>query len=106
SNTFETTNPFFSACLMSANGAQPLLVVSVDGLDNRYLRDRDQMGVKIPHIRRLIKEGQWSEGVIGVVPTITWPSHTTIITGVEPRVHGILSNRKPGGDYPWNVSEL
>jgi predicted AlkP superfamily pyrophosphatase or phosphodiesterase len=85
---------------------QQLLVVSIDGLDQRYLKNIDSMGLKIPNIRRLIREGQWSEGVVGVVPTITWPSHTTIITGVDPTVHGIQTNRMPasqGGDYPWSA---
>lgn len=86
-----------------------LLVVSVDGLDQRYLADCDRLGLKIPHLRRLMKEGQWSQGVVGVVPTITWPSHTTILSGVDPRVHGILGNRRPrteGGDYYWSASLL
>ncbi len=99
----------FLTCMLSLQAKQRLLVISVDGLDQRYLKNRDEMGLKIPNIRRLLIEGQWSEGVVGVVPTITWPSHTTLITGVDPTVHGILSNRKPasqGGDYPWSVSEL
>jgi predicted AlkP superfamily pyrophosphatase or phosphodiesterase len=86
-----------------------LLVISVDGLDQRYLKDCDRLGLKIPHLRRLMREGQWSEGVVGVVPTITWPSHTTILSGVDPSVHGIRSNRLPaaeGGDYPWSVKLL
>ena len=86
-----------------AAAQQPLLVISVDGLDERYL---DGSAVKIPHIRKLLREGQWSQGVTGVVPTITWPSHTTMITGVVPEVHGILNNRLPGGDYPWSVKLL
>jgi hypothetical protein len=88
---------------------QPLLVISVDGLDQRYLANCDEMKLRIPNLRRLMREGQWSRGVIGVVPTITWPSHTTILTGVDPKVHGILSNRKPaaeGGDYPWSAKLL
>lgn len=98
-----------TACAFNATARQPLLVISVDGLDQRYLQNRDQLGLSIPHIRRLLREGQWSEGVIGVVPTITWPSHTTLITGVDPSVHGILSNRRPsteGGDYPWSAHLL
>lgn len=94
---------------LEANARQPLLVISVDGLDQRYLDNRDRLGLKIPHLRRLLREGQWSAGVIGVVPTITWPSHTTLITGVDPTVHGILSNRRPaseGGDYPWSARLL
>ena len=32
--------------------AKKLLVVSVDGLDQRYLRDRDRLGLRIPNMRR------------------------------------------------------
>ncbi len=99
----------FLGCALDSEARQSLLVVSVDGLDQRYLEQCDRMGLRIPHIRRLVREGQWSHGVIGVVPTITWPSHTTMITGVDPAVHAILSNRRPaseGGDYPWSVKLL
>jgi hypothetical protein len=97
--------PVFSAML---NAAQPLVVISVDGLDNRYLAHADQMGLKIPHLRQLMREGQFAQkGVIGVVPTVTWASHTTIITGVDPVAHGILGNQRPkseGGEYYWDAS--
>lgn len=88
---------------------RPLLVISVDGLDHRYLRDADKLGLKIPHLRRLMREGEWTDGVIGVFPTVTWPSHTSIITGVAPSAHGILGNRRPreeGGDYYWDAALL
>jgi len=97
---------FLLALLAASLGAkQPLVVISVDGLDNRYLADA--VGLKIPNLRRMMREGQVSRGVIGVVPTVTWPSHTTIITGVDPVVHGILKNQRPkseGGDYYWSES--
>lgn len=86
-----------------------LIVISVDGLDQRYLRDADKLGLKIPTIRKLMREGEWAQGVLGVVPTVTWPSHTTLITGVPPRVHGILNNRRPrseSGDYYWMAEML
>ncbi|MEJ7609442.1 MAG: alkaline phosphatase family protein, partial [Bryobacteraceae bacterium] len=88
---------------------RPVLVLSVDGLDARYLNDCDRLGLKIPHLRKLMKEGQWAQGVMGVVPTVTWPSHTTLISGVTPGVHGILGNRRPreeGGDYYWSAKLL
>jgi len=94
---------------LTLSAKQKLLVISVDGLDQRYLKNIDSLGLKIPNIRKLIREGQWSEGVVGVVPTITWPSHTTMITGVEPAVHGIQTNRMPaseGVDYPWSAKLL
>ena len=86
-----------------------LLVVSVDGLDNRYLRDRDEFRLRIPNIRRLIKQGRLAQGVIGVYPTVTWPSHTSLVTGVRPDQHGILGNRRSraeGGDYYWTTDLL
>jgi hypothetical protein len=93
-----------SACFLRA--AQPLVVISVDGLDNRYLAQADRFGLKIPTLRKLMREGQYSEGVIGVVPTITWPSHTTIITGADPVKHGILSNWRPPGDRFLDYSQI
>ncbi len=97
----------FLGLYFSLTAAQPLVVISVDGLDNRYLADADALHLKIPNLRRLMGEGEVSTGVVGVVPTITWPSHTTLITGVDPVIHGILSNRRPkseGGGYPWSAS--
>jgi hypothetical protein len=103
-------------CTLQSSSAQtrqtrgrPLLVISVDGLDHRYLRDADKLGLKIPHLRRLMREGEWTDGVVGVFPTVTWPSHTSIISGVTPAAHGILGNRRPkeeGGDYYWDVELL
>jgi predicted AlkP superfamily pyrophosphatase or phosphodiesterase len=40
-----------------------------------------------------MREGAWADGVVGEVPTITWPSHTTILTGVPPAIHGITKNQ-------------
>jgi predicted AlkP superfamily pyrophosphatase or phosphodiesterase len=86
-----------------------LIVVSVDGLDWRYLRNRDSLGLAIPNLRYLFDHGAVAQGVVGVFPTVTWPSHTTIITGVRPDQHGILGNRRPaseGGDYYWYSSMI
>jgi predicted AlkP superfamily pyrophosphatase or phosphodiesterase len=79
-----------------------LIVVLVDGLDWRYLRDRDRMGLSIPNLRRLMDRGAVAQGIVGVPPTVTWPSHPSIVTGVRPDQHVILGNRRPaseGGDY-------
>ena len=73
-----------------------LLVISIDGLDVRFLKDADRLRLKIPNLRKLMAGGALSEGVVGVVPTVTWPSHTTLITGVKPEQHGIVSNDQPG----------
>jgi predicted AlkP superfamily pyrophosphatase or phosphodiesterase len=93
----------------AAEMKQRLLVISVDGLDHRYLRDRDKLGLRIPNLRKLIANSEMVDGVTGVMGTVTWPSHTSIITGVRPVEHGILSNRRPateGGDYYWTTDLL
>src|SRR5215475_12837551 len=73
--------------------AAPLLVViSVDGLRPDYITAADQHGAKVPVLRRFVKEGAYADGVTGVVPSVTYPSHTTLMTGVWPVKHGILAN--------------
>jgi predicted AlkP superfamily pyrophosphatase or phosphodiesterase len=72
--------------------AQSLLVISIDGMRPDYVLKADEHGLKIPHLRRLLKDGAHATGVRGVLPTVTYPSHTTILTGVWPVKHHIYSN--------------
>lgn len=70
----------------------PVVLVSVDGLKPDYVLDADTHGLKIPTLRRLLAEGTHARAVTGVLPTVTYPSHTTMITGVAPARHGIHYN--------------
>lgn len=72
--------------------AKRALIISVDGLDARYLNRRDEYGLKIPHLRRLMSEGVAARGVVSVFPSVTYPAHTTIVTGTRPVSHGIYGN--------------
>jgi len=72
--------------------ARSVLLISVDGMRPDYVTRAEQYGLKVPNLRRMMREGVYAEGVNGVVPTITYPSHTTIITGVWPVKHGIWAN--------------
>jgi predicted AlkP superfamily pyrophosphatase or phosphodiesterase len=97
-----------SLSLISADPAKGrhVLVISVDGLGGELLA---QTAPKIhaPNFLRLRKEGSYAEGVLGVYPTVTYPSHTTIVTGRMPAEHGIytnLSSRQAGknpDDWFW-----
>jgi len=73
-------------------GPPLLVVISVDGLRPDYVTAADQHGAKVPNLRRFLKEGTYADGVTGVVPSVTYPSHTTLVTGVWPVKHGILAN--------------
>lgn len=67
-------------------------MVSVDGMKPEYVTQADEHGAKVPNLRRMMKEGTYAEGVQGVVPTVTYASHTALVTGVWPAKHGIYAN--------------
>ena len=72
--------------------AVPVVLISIDGLKPDYVIDADKHGLKIPNLRRLAAEGAHASGVTGVLPTVTYPSHTTMVTGVAPAKHGVIAN--------------
>ena len=69
-----------------------VLMISVDGLKPEYVLEADAHGLKIPFLRSLMRDGAYARGVNGVWPTVTYPSHTTLLTGVSPAEHGIYNN--------------
>jgi predicted AlkP superfamily pyrophosphatase or phosphodiesterase len=87
-------------------------MISIDGLKPEYLTHADQHGLHIPTLRRFIQEGTYADGVIAALPTVTYPNHTTLITGVWPAEHGILNNqvfdpeRKLGGAWYWYAESI
>ncbi|HWY63111.1 MAG TPA: ectonucleotide pyrophosphatase/phosphodiesterase [Rhizomicrobium sp.] len=86
-----------------------LMLLSIDGLDWRYIRDRDALGMKIPNIRKLLARSLYADGVVGVWPTITWPSHTSMLTGMRPDQHGILANASGAPDPAlsyWSAKKI
>lgn len=100
------------AVLGAKPAAVPVVVISIDGLRPDYVLEADRYGVKIPNLRRLLAEGAHARAVTGVVPTVTYPSHTTIVTGVSPARHGIVANttfdplgRNLGGWY-WYAEDI
>jgi predicted AlkP superfamily pyrophosphatase or phosphodiesterase len=82
---------WLSACTGQRSGV-PVVLISVDGLKPEYVLDADRYGLKIPTLRRMVAEGTSASAVTGVLPTVTYPSHTTLVTGVAPATHGILNN--------------
>lgn len=90
----------------------PVILISIDGMKPEYVLEADAHGLKIPTLRRFLKEGAYATGVHGVVPTVTYPSHTTIITGVSPAKHGIHANttfdplQKNEGGWYWYAEDI
>lgn len=76
----------------AAADAAPVVLISVDGLRPGDIIDADARGVAAPTLRRMMQGGAYATGVTGVLPTLTYPSHTTLLTGVSPARHGIGNN--------------
>ncbi|KAJ0089467.1 hypothetical protein Patl1_13453 [Pistacia atlantica] len=94
---------FFSASSSSSSSssslkstARPLkkldkpvvLLISSDGFRFGY-----QFKTATPNIHRLINNGTEAEtGLIPVFPSLTFPNHYSIVTGLYPAFHGIINN--------------
>ncbi|MEY3624166.1 MAG: hypothetical protein RLZZ407_1725 [Pseudomonadota bacterium] len=98
--------------LPSAALAEPVLLISIDGLQPDDVIKAEKRGIDIPNLKRFITQGSYAEGVRGVLPSVTYPSHATLITGVSPSLHGIVGNNSfdplqinQGGWY-WYASDI
>jgi predicted AlkP superfamily pyrophosphatase or phosphodiesterase len=69
-----------------------VVLVSIDALGATLLRDRDLLHLRIPNLRALLSEGAFAESVMPVFPSLTYPNHVTMMTGVRPQTHGIYNN--------------
>jgi predicted AlkP superfamily pyrophosphatase or phosphodiesterase len=103
--------PLFALLAQTAPD-RALLVISIDGMRPDYVSAADRHGLKIPNLRRIEEAGTHARGVRGVLPTVTYPSHTTIMTGVWPVKHGISANTtfdplgKNFGGWYWYSEDL
>ena len=85
----------FSILALAAAGtarAAPVLMISIDGLRPGDVIEADARGLKVPTLRGLLKDGAYASGVRDALPSVTYPNHTTLVTGVWPAQHGIASN--------------
>ena len=88
-----------------------VIVISLDGLPAYAL---DDPRLPIPTLRKLAREGSIASSMRPVNPTVTWPNHTAIVTGVDASKHGVLYNGiltfpSDGGApkvEPWRDKEL
>lgn len=81
-----------AVALSTGASAEPVLLISIDGLRPGDVIEAEKRGLAIPNLRRLIREGSYASGVRGVLPTVTYPSHATLLTGASPARHGIYNN--------------
>jgi predicted AlkP superfamily pyrophosphatase or phosphodiesterase len=73
----------------SPAGPAPLVVVSFDGLGQRQL----ERGLPLPNLERLAARGVRARALVPSFPSMTFPNHYTLMTGVRPGRHGIVYNK-------------
>ncbi len=89
--------PWFLSVLLLAGGLNAsdagsnrmAVLISVDGLASDYLEDPQ---VDLPTLRQLARQGASARRMDVCFPSVTWTSHTTLVTGAYPRKHGLISN--------------
>src|ERR1700722_20013936 len=72
-----------------APAQRPVIVISLDGFPAYALQDPK---TPVPTLRKLIAQGATARRMTTVNPTVTWPNHTAIVTGVDASYHGLLVN--------------
>jgi predicted AlkP superfamily pyrophosphatase or phosphodiesterase len=78
-------------------GSNHVVIITLDGFGGWAL---DDPYLPAPALRRLAANGATAKGMQPVNPSVTWPNHTSLVTGVTPAKHGVLFNgilvRDPG----------
>jgi arylsulfatase A-like enzyme len=76
----------------AAARATNVVIISIDGLRPDAI---ERVGAR--NLQRLMREGAWSLRAETILPSKTLPSHTSMLTGVTPAVHGITWNEDESG---------
>ncbi len=65
----------------------PLILISIDGFRWDYLKK-----YSAPTLRRLAADGVHATRMTPSFPSLTFPNHYTLVTGLRPEHHGIVGN--------------
>lgn len=79
-----------------------VVLVSIDGFRYDYVEKYD-----LPNLKRIAQEGVAAEGVLPVFPSKTFPNHYSIVTGLYPSNHGLVSNTfyDPDKEATYRISD-
>lgn len=88
--------------------ADHVILISVDGFRPEFYQDRLRPA---PMLQKMAREGLQADGVRGVFPSVTYPSHTTLVTGAFPSAHGIYYNAPfnpegQSGEWYWYYDSI
>ncbi|MGL4654369.1 MAG: alkaline phosphatase family protein [Sarcina sp.] len=84
------------------------IIISFDAVDGKDLKFLS----KLPHFGNLLKKSSYSMEVETIYPSLTYPAHTSIVTGMLPKNHNVINNIKLqvnnclSPDWFWKKSEI
>lgn len=89
-------------CAM-AQTAKPthVILITIDGMRGAMISNPT---IASENLKQMKADGMYVDSIKGVTPAATYPSHTTIITGVLPDQHHIYYNAPFMGNQPRTVS--
>ncbi|WP_158982264.1 ectonucleotide pyrophosphatase/phosphodiesterase [Lysobacter panacisoli] len=70
-----------------------VVLVSIDAFRADYLSPQDT-----PRLHRIAVEGAQADGMLPSYPSLTFPNHYTLVTGLRPDRHGVIHNRMADGE--------
>jgi predicted AlkP superfamily pyrophosphatase or phosphodiesterase len=68
-------------------GKPHVLLISLDGFKPEYLER-----FELPHLRRMAERGTRARYMLPVFPTLTFPNHFSLVSGVHAETHGLVAN--------------
>jgi predicted AlkP superfamily pyrophosphatase or phosphodiesterase len=94
-------------CAHAAN-EKHVILITIDGFRPDFYREKEW---QTPNLHKMVSEGTSAYGVNSVFPSITYPSHTTIVTGVQPASHGVFYNGmfepdSVSGKIYWDFNQI
>src|SRR5262245_97620 len=83
-------------------------LISIDGLRPAEYLGGGPCGPPPRHLAALMRSGAWARGVEGALPSLTYPAHATLVTGVRPVRHGVLANARwrDGAEWHFDRSDI
>lgn len=85
-----------------------LVVISLDGFRALTFTDeefRSRYNITTPNLDKLMSNGVHIKRINPVYPSLTFPNHYTMVTGLYPGYHGIVSNAFFDPMYGYNYNE-
>lgn len=96
----------FTAITAFNQTVKQVILISIDGFRPDFYKDKSWPA---PNMQKLMADGVYANGVNSVFPSVTYPAHTTLITGAMPAKHGIYYNAPYGakvGQWYWEESYI